>query len=423
MYTKSLSEHPKMKTAIKLPATIILITFILSACGGSNNGGGVSGLSGWKRQAENPLIVPTLTPTTLDFGPADPAVLFDTDDNKWKVWFSSTLKDIASGNETMTVKYSESLDGITWSNPQIAFQVTSDSTAWDHTHTETPTVIKNPNPAAPANQKFMMWYSGANTKLATSENRPVTFPYYQIGLAYSADGKSFARYAPGLNSKPGLALVANSALFGGSVASAFGDGVVADPEVIYRNSLYHMWFSSYAESVPNPVAPAGRLPLAFGIAHLTSTDGITWSASHSNPLSSLAKVGEVAAGQQPSVLFNPTLSRYEMWFSNDTDAEKAAIPCSFNTVKGFWRAVSSDGVNWTPDYSKRHLAYDTQYAYESLGFLTGVDVVLINGTYRAYYSAWGMEQIPNATVYLCPNQQGGFMSAVLTLNRATLIQP
>lgn len=312
----------------------------------------------------------------------------------------------------MTIMYSESLDSINWSIPQIAFQAASDATAWDHTNTETPAVIKNPNPAAPASQKFMMWYAGANRTLDLSENRPTTFAYYQIGLAYSADGKSFTRHTPGLNNKPGLVLVANAGLFGASLPGIFGDGLVADPEVIYRNNLYHMWFSSYAETAPS------RTPLAFGIAHATSDDGVTWSAPHTNPLSTLAKSGEVAAGQQPSVLFNPTSSRYEMWFSNDTAAEKATIPCSFNTVKGFWRAVSSDGVSWIPDYSKRDLTYDTQYAYESLGFLTGVKVVLDNGTYRAYYSAWGTEQIPNNSVYLCPDQQGGLIPAVLTLNHA-----
>jgi hypothetical protein len=403
-----------MNIAIKDSITFFL-ALTLSACGsgGADTHSNPVPAAGWQRQTQNPLIVPKLTATTLDFGPADPTVLFDTEDLKWKAWFSSTLKDIASANETMTIKYSESLDGVSWSSPQVAFQAAGDPTAWDHTHAETPAVIKNPNPAAPASRKFMLWYAGANKTLAPGENRPTAFPYYQIGLAYSADGKSFTRHAPGLNNRPGLVLVANAALFGAGLPGVFGDGLVADPEVIYRDNVYHMWFSSYAETVPQ------RTPLAFGIAHVTSNDGVTWTAPHANPLSTLAKSGEVAAGQQPSVLFNPTASRYEMWFSNDTDAEKATVPCSFNTAIGFWRAVSSDGVTWSPDYSKRDLSYDTRLGYESLGFLTGVEVVLYNGTYRAYYSAWGTEQIPDHTVYLCPDQQGRFVPAVLTLNRAT----
>jgi hypothetical protein len=401
-------------------AVVILLTLAFASCGGK--GGGDSGpapVAGWVRQAGNPLIVPTLTPTTLAYGPADPSVLFDTEDNKWKAWFSWTLKDLPSGNETMTIQYSESLDGVAWSVPQTAFEISADANAWDRTHAETPMVIKNPNAGAPPSQKFMLWYAGANKNLAASENRPTTFPYYQIGLAYSSDGKSFIRVTPGLNNKPGLVLTASAAAFGVGLPGTYGDGLVADPDVIFRNNVYHMWFSSYAETVSNPVAPTGRTPLAFGIAHATSTDGVSWSFPHSNPLSSLAKSGEVAAGQQPSVLFNPTAARYEMWFSNDSAAEKASIPCSFNTVVGFWRAVSNDGVTWTPDYSKRDFTYSTQYGYEALGFLTGVKVVLVNGTYHTYYSAWGTEQIPNPSLYLCPDQQGQLISAVLTLNRAT----
>jgi hypothetical protein len=402
---------------------IVFMTLVVSGCGSS--GGGVSSPdpdTGRARQVENPLIVPELTAAKVDFGPADPRVLYDEEDNMWKVWFSSTLKDISSGNETMTIKYSESHDGITWSDPQIALQVASDTTAWDHTHTETPAVIKNPNPSAPPGQKYMLWYSGANTTLAAAENRPTTFPYYQIGLAYSADGISFTRYTPGLNNKPGLALVAEASVFGSSLPGIFGDGVVADPEVIYRDNLFYMWFSSYAESVSDPVTASGRSPLAFGIGLVTSSDGVTWSTNHDNPLMSLAKPGEVAAGQQPSVLFNPDTFQYEMWFSNDSDPEKSTLPCAFNTVNGFWHAVSSDGINWAPDYSARDLTYDIQYGYESLGSLTGIEVVYANGTYQAYYSAWGTEQIPDDTIYLCPDQQGGLIPAVLTLNRATFTQ-
>lgn len=401
-----------------------MLVLVLPGCGSDDiTVSDTDNVSGWVRQVDNPLIVPELTATTLDFGPADPTVLFDEEDNKWKAWFSSTEKSTSSGSETMAIKYSESLDGTSWSTPQIAFQVSNNPAAWDHTHAETPAVIKNPNPTAPASEKFMLWYSGANTTLAASENRPDTFPYYQIGLAYSADGKSFIRHTPGVGNRPGLVLVADAALFGGSLPGVFGDGLVADPEVVFKDSQFHMWFSSYAESVPVPASPDGRSPLAFGIAHATSVDGISWSFSHDNPLSSLAKAGEVAAGQQPSVLLNPVTNQYEMWFSNDSEAEKSTIPCSFNTVTGFWHAVSDDGINWIPDYSKRDLTYNIQLAYESLGFLTGIEVVIVNGTYHAYISAWGTEQIPDDTFYLCPDQSGGFIPAVLTLNRATLIKP
>ncbi|GMR08190.1 MAG: hypothetical protein BMS9Abin26_1195 [Gammaproteobacteria bacterium] len=373
----------------------------------------------WQRSIANPLIIPRLTRMSQDFGPADPTVLYDETDRKWKVWFSSTLKDRSSGKETMSIKYADSSDGVHWSEPRITFQVSADPGAWDHTHTETPAVIRNPDPGAPNGQKFMLWYSGANTRLTARQSRPNTFPYYQIGLAYSADGKSFTRHRPGLDNQPGLVLVANASIFGKQLPGRFGDGLLADPEVLFHDGRFHMWFSSYAESVPVPASVNGRSPLAFGISHASSLDGVTWVTGHDNPLRSLSKPGEIPAGQQPSVLFNPSSRQFEMWFSNDTDQEKAGIPCSFNMVSGFWHAVSDDGIQWRPNYSRRDLHYSSKRPYESLGFLTGVEVVLIDGIYNLFYSGWGTAKIPGKDLYWCPDHKGKLIPAVLTLNRAT----
>jgi peroxiredoxin len=64
-----------------------------------------------------------------------------------------------------------------------------------------------------------------------------------------------------------------------------------------------------------------------------------------------------------------------------------------------------------------------QHGYELLGFLTGIEVVYVDNTYQAYYSAWGTEQNPDESIYLCPDQQGALIPGVLTLNRATLFVP
>ena len=412
--------------------TVLFLALCIAGCGGGDAGGNPPvnnsnpPVAGWQRQSENPLIVPILTNTIQDHGPADPSILFDNEDNKWKAWFSSTLEDRVSGVKTITIRYTESADGVHWSNPQTVFQTASDSNAWDYTNVETPDVIKNPNPMAPAEKKYMLWYSGANTTLAASENRPSgpgALTYYQIGLAYSPDGKIFTRHLPGLNNKPGLVLVANASLFGAALPGTFGDGTTSDPEVIFKDGMFHMWLSSYAESVPDPVTPNGRLPLAFGIAHMTSSDGVIWNTNHSNPLASLFKPGDVAGGRDPSVLFNQNTNQYEMWFTNDTLTDELSIPCHFNTVIGFWHAVSNDGIQWTTDYTKYDLRYDTQYRYEALGFLRGIDVVMVSGHYQAYYSAFGTERIPDSSIYLCPDQQNNPIPAVLSLNRATYISP
>jgi hypothetical protein len=76
-------------------------------------------------------------------------------------------------------------------------------------------------------------------------------------------------------------------------------------------------------------------------------------------------------------------------------------------------------VSWTPDYGGYALRYDPAVAYEPLGFLTGVEVAWADGRYHLFYSAWGTEAIPDPSAYFCPDQNGGLISAVLTVNRAT----
>ena len=368
----------------------------------------------WIKESQNPLVVPKLTNTLIDYGPADPTVMYDNESKIWKAWYSSSLKDIASGNNTMVIQYIESIDGIVWSTPIVSFEESKDPNAWDYTNVETPTVIKNPNLNASVNQKYMMWYAGANDELSVSKNRTIGFSYYQIGLAYSADGKFFSRISPGINNSLGLVLIPTKELFGATLPGILGDGVVADPEVLYQNNLFHMWFSCFAETAPV------RSPLAYGLGHATSRDGVVWEFPNANPLATLYKQGDVSGGVQPSVLFNTSIAKYEMWFSNDNSEDKVSIPCSFNTVKGFWKATSIDGVIWSPDYTKRSLIYSSQLGYEALGFLTGVKVILKDDAYYAYYSSWGNEQIPDKSIYLCPDQKGLLMPGVLTLNRASL---
>ncbi len=76
-----------------------------------------------------------------------------------------------------------------------------------------------------------------------------------------------------------------------------------------------------------------------------------------------------------------------------------------------------------PDYDERQFSNRAPFGYESLGLLTGIEVVLANGEERAYYSAWGTEQNRDETVHKCPDQQGRLIPAIITLNEASFTPP
>ncbi len=167
-------------------------------------------------------------------------------------------------------------------------------------------MIINPAASAPASQRFIMFYAGANTLANAGTGRPAGTPYYGIGLAYSADGVSFTRIQPGLGSQPGLVLPASSALFG-PLPGTYGDGVLADPSVVAVGTTLHLWCTSYAETTGTT-----RSPLAFGIAHAVSNDdGQTWTFPQANPLASLYRPGALGGGQQPSVIQDPRTGGFE----------------------------------------------------------------------------------------------------------------
>ena len=370
----------------------------------------------WQRRSENPLLIPPKNPppaTTFEASIADPSVMYDASDGKWKAWYSATIFDTAVAGDPgrMVIKYADSSDGLHWTvQAAPVISARGAATDWDYTQVETPSVVRNPDPAAPAGKRFMLFYSGGNTVTDVAGGRPIrmNYPYYAIGLAWSADGRSFTRDLPGVDGKPGLALKASTVL--ASVAGYY-DGVVADPEAVVKDGQVLLWCSSYAED-------AARGALAFGISHARSTTGTAWTFPAANPLASIYKTGELAGGEQPAVLYDADQGRFEMWYKNDTTAERLLIPTDWFTAYGFWHATSSDGIAWTPDYSKRDFAWEGAHDYETYGLLTGCSVVRRDGIDRMFYCAWGTHGIPDPLYYQLPLRTGSTVPAVITFDQA-----
>lgn len=402
-------------------ALLAALSLVECGCGGGGDAGSpgapiVTDPYAWQRSAVNPLIIPAKSgapATTYEVSVADPCVLYDETAGSWRAWYSATRFDTALPGDPgrMLIRHAESADGVSWTVQAAPSLMARNHPAdWDYTNCETPCVIRNPDAMAPAAQRWLMFYAGGNldADVIAGKSTADGYPYYQIGLAYSADGRTFTRCTPGIGGKPGLALVASQALAG---VAGYGDGLLADPEAVVVGGEIRLWCSSYGET-------AGRSPLAFGISHARSGDGLTWSFPAANPLASLYRPAELGGGAQPAVLYDAAQSRYDMWFTNDSAAEAALLPTSWFTAYGFWHAVSSDGVLWTPDYAARDFQWDAQHPNEVYGLLTGCSVARRAGEDRMYYCAWGTVGIPDPSLYTVPLRAGPTVPAVMTMGLA-----
>jgi hypothetical protein len=337
---------------------------------------------------------------------ADSDVLYDEATGTWHLWYQTgRARSYTDDPVEMVVRHARSEDGARWSvDPEPVLALPEDPGAWDALYTETPTVVYDPG--APADRRDKLYYSGA------SEQHPRGFPRYHIGMAISADGRTFRRLPAGESpyGEAGLVLRVAEAL---PDVEGLADGVVADPEAQLIDGVYYLWFSSFAHDGDGNF-------LAFGISHATSTDGVHWQPSPNNPVPSLRNADNVG-GQQPSVAWNPTLGRWEMWFTSDTDAEVAQIPSTFNPALGFWMATSPDAVSWQVDYDRpRDLYWRPGSPHEEHGLLTGAEVAIVDGTRHIFYTGWGSVDVPDGFVVPVRDRRGT-VPAVLNLIHATKV--
>ncbi|MBL8024928.1 MAG: hypothetical protein JNL74_00875 [Fibrobacteres bacterium] len=361
-------------------------------------------LFAWTRNPSNPLHIPGLvrySDSCIDFAVADPSILWDSSDRKWKIWYATTRgKSFQATESKLVICYGESTDGKTWiMNDEPAL---SPGTDWDSLDVETPSVVYNP--ANSSEKRYIMVYSGYNKH-----------DEYRIGVAFSSDGHRFTRIAANESpyGKAGLVLMPKEAL---PRAASMVRGVVADPDITLRNGVYHMWFSSFACS--GSCLPSETL--AWGVSHAISTDGIHWTPDTDNPVASLIdQYG--SGGAQPSVVYDSIRGKWHLWFSNDRPHERDSLARSSNSVYGFRHAVSSDAKNWTIDYSTPpDFVWQRALPSEALGLVTGVESVIRNDSVWLYYTGVDSTHAP-AGSYVDVNasvNSFGFSRGVFTLNSA-----
>ena len=377
----------------------------------SNNCQSQGAIGQFIRRAGNPRVRPgtTFVDGKLDIHIADPDVHFDSATQRWIAYWAaghgSTYTDPAM---VAVIRRATSADRMTWTiDDAPVFSQSTVAGAWDRVNTETPTVIYNP--AAPPSRRYLMLYSGSD---GTFPHPGYTFANYQIGAAFSADGRAFTR-VPAVESphnKDGLVLT------GKQVYPTGSDGIVADPEIALVDGIYHLFFSSFSCSGANCATTD-----TFGIAHATSADGITWTIREA-PVRSLLRTSMLTSGgQQPSVIYDPVHCKWEMWLRSDGATDVNNQPVSFNNMAGVYKADSTDGLNWNVNFAfSRDLTWaptDPNGGGEDLGLLTGADVAMNGNGRLMLYVGFDDDSVPSG--FALPLRAGGTTPGVFTLNVAT----
>ncbi len=386
----------------------------LRACGDGGPAalppGALVAASPWVRSPGNPVARPgKLHPDgRQELGIADPCVLYDPVRRRWRAWWTNSLGRPAEGGQ-LVIHHAESADGLAWTvAPEPALATGPSPDDWDHSAVEAVSVVEVPG--APAARRFWLFYCGRND-VAVADPR-----WYQLGAATSPDGRRYTRLpaaeSPYARARTpyrdveGLVLLGRDAFPG---RPEVRDGVVAEPAVVHVDGTFHMWFSSYGVD-----AKGG--PLEWGIGYATSRDGARWTPHRLNPLPSLKRAG--VGGSSPSVLWDPESRSFELWFNQDMDEERAAVPTTFFSSLGSWSARSADGVTWSDPFTRgRDFAWDPTSPTERHGLMVGAAVARGPDGLRLYYGAFGDRDVPVG--FLTPTRRGPIPS-VLTLHVATL---
>ena len=238
----------------------------------------------------------------------------------YKMWYAG------HNGANWRIGYATSSDGVVWTKrPNPVLDLGGNNT-WDDLHVYYPNVVKD-------GSTYKMWYTGHNGQNA------------RIGYATSSDGINWTK-----NPNPVLDLGAGG---------AWDDNGILEASVIIENpTTYKMWYSGHDGS-------------NWRIGYATSTDGITWAKSGSNPVVNLGTSGQYDSSHAylPNVINDG--GTYKMWYSMHNG----------NVRTGY--ATSADGITWSKVGMVTDLgstgAFDATHVYSPA-------VIKDGATYKQWYA-------------------------------------
>lgn len=352
----------------------------------------------WTRCDGNAIVRPgrRFADGNLELSVADPSVLYDAEERLWKAWWSSGAAATPTAAMTQVhIMYAQSVDGITWDvQLEPALRSGTDPLNWDASKVETPTVIKVA--ANPPDRRYVMVYAGGND-VDYPRTASIDYTWYQLGVAFSADGRSFTRlpaaespYAvagSGFRKVEGLLLLARDAF---PAALGAANGVVADPEFIVDGDDVRLLFSSLATATDRTSY------LAYGVsaARVTSLTTPRLAMTPDNP--------RLVGAAQPSAIEVDGV--FEVYVVYDAAADNALMPSVFNPYYGIWKHTSTDLITFSARGATHDFSMAGGPAEERYGWVKAGDVVYADGIRRFYYPTFRSDAVPSG--FYCPVRHG-----------------
>jgi predicted GH43/DUF377 family glycosyl hydrolase len=210
-------------------------------------------------------------------------------DTSYKMWYTGCKDSIPS------IGYATSSDGITWLKDTVNNPVLQKGSpgAWDDAGVLSPCVIKEDG-------TYKMWYSGRVDDGGIGN--------LQIGYATSTNGINWTKSA------------SNPVLPNGTSGDWDSRGVGVC--TILAGSTYMMWYTGYKGY--------GESEIEVAIGYASSSDGISWSKSHSNPVLTKGVGWEINGVGAPWVTYSNRT--YRMWYSGLDTSFNPALGYAYYTV-------------------------------------------------------------------------------------------
>jgi predicted GH43/DUF377 family glycosyl hydrolase len=319
--------------------------------------------TGWIRNPTNPVLLPSAT------GWDDLAVLFPRllyNGTGYQMWYTGAGQTpTTQPGPFYRIGYATSSDGVHWIKSASTVLLPGPAGSWDSDSVASPSILYN-------GSVYMMWYVGVNGYSSAWFYWWMYQGVQSFGLATSADGISWTKYA-------------GNPVMKGSGIDSF---VMYSPWVLRVGNQFKMWYTCVG-GTHTSYSRNSELQICYAV----SPDGIHWTKNASPILNGTGLVhGWDSYGvYAPSVLYDGHV--YGMWYSG---YNYVGNPPS-QGISQIGYATSLDGVTWSRAAGNPILGPGSGSSWDSYAVDHPCVIEIKLGTFRLYFTGYAStsQAIPN----------------------------